>query len=147
MANNGKSLVCPMSEDFVLADDGSGNLDRATQAAGYDVTGALRLIIHVKPAAGAAAAGIDAVQYSFDGGSEWSDATDLRLIAAADDSTAITGGVLNTAGADPEALFKCGPFYGPTLVRVVADTNWTTDAPEVLGYAIGLQRDAITIES
>lgn len=147
MANNGNSLVCAISEDFSLATTGSGNLDRADEAAGYDVSGALRVLIQVVPAAGSAAAGIDAVQVSHDGGSQWNDVGSLLAIASADDSTPIAGGVLNSAGADPAAWFKCGPFHGPTLIRVATDTDWTTDAPGVLGYAVGLGMDAITIES
>ena len=146
-ANNGNSIVCPLSEDFSLATTGSGNLDRADEAAGYDISGALRLIIQVVPAVGSAAAGIDAVQYSFDGGSQWYDATDLLAIESADDATAISDGILNSAGLDPVAWFKAGPFYGPTLVRVVADTDWTTDAPGVIGYTVGLGMDAVVIES
>ena len=148
MANNGNSLVCPISEDFELAE--ADDLDRSVYAAGYDITGALRLIIAVEDDGTGGDAGIDVVQYSFDGGSEWYDATDLRAIDTADDAAAISGGVLNAAGTEPAAgvaLFKAGPFYGPTLVRVATDTDWTTGAPSVDGYVIGLTRDELTVES
>jgi len=136
-----------MSEDFELAE--ADDLDRSVYAAGYDITGAARLIIFMVADGTPGTAGIDAVQYSFDGGYEWQDATDLRAIYAADDSTAISGAVLNAAGVEPTGMsvFKAGPFQGPTLVRVVADTDWVTGAPSVDGIVIGLGRDALVVES
>lgn len=142
------SLVCPISEDFELAE--ADDLDRSVYAAGYDITGALRLIITQVDDGTSGTAGIDSVQYSFDGGYEWEDAEDLRTIDAADDSTAIAGGVLNAAGVEPAAglaVFKAGPFFGPTLVRVNADTDWSTGAPSVKANVIGLGRDALVVES
>lgn len=147
-ANSGNSIICPMSEDFELA--AADDLDRGDYAKGYDITGALRAIITVTDDGTLGTAGIDAVQYSFDGGSEWYDATDLLAIDSADDATAISGGVLNAAGVEPAAgvaVFKCGPFYGPTLIRVTADTDWQTGAPSVKCNVIGLQRDAISVET
>jgi hypothetical protein len=144
MANNGNSLVCPISEDFELAE--ADDIDRSAGAGGVDITGALRLLIKVAADGTLGTAGIDAVQYSFDGGNEWEDATDLRTIEAADDSTAISGGVLNAAGVEPtgEKWFKAGPFYGPTMVRVITDTDWVTGAPSVDAQVIGISRDALT---
>ena len=147
-ANSGNSIILPMSEDFPLA--AADDLDRADYEAGYDITGALRAIITVTDDGTSGTAGIDAIQYSFDGGSQWYDATDLLAIDSADDATAITGGVLNAAGVEPAAglaVFKVGPFYGPTLIRAVADTDWETGAPSIKCNVIGLQRDAVTIES
>lgn len=138
------SLICPFSEDFELAE--AGDLDRSEGAGGVDITGAQRLLIIQVADGTAGTVGIDAVQYSFDGGNEWQDATDLRTLYAADDSTAISGGVLNAAGVEPTglAVFKAGPFQGPTKVRIVADADWVTGAPSVDAIVIGLQRDALT---
>lgn len=146
------SLVCPISEDFELAE--ADDIDRSAYAAGYDITGALRLIITQTDDGTAGTLGIDAVEYSFDGGNEWEAATDLRAIDTADDATAISGGVLNAAGVEPAAglaVFKAGPFQGPTLVRVAGangtGTDWATGAPSVKANVIGLGRDALTVES
>lgn len=147
-ANSGNSLVCPMSEDFELA--AADDLDRGDYAKGYDITGALRAIITVTNDGTDGTAGIDRVEYSFDGGSEWYAATDLRAIDTADDATAISGGVLNAAGVEPAAglaVFKVGPFYGPTLLRVATTVDWVTGAPSITCNTIGLGRDALTVET
>ena len=149
------SLVCPISEDFVLAtaDDLDGVQD-ATQT--YDITGASRLIITQVNDGTAGTAGIDVVLYSFDGGYEWETADDIRLIDAADDSTALAGGALNAAGVEPAVgaqVFKGGPYVGPVQVKIGRDTSgdggtdWVTGAPSVKGNVIGLTRDAIAAEA
>lgn len=148
MANNGNSLVCAISEDFELA--AADDLDRADYETGYDVSGALRVIITQTDDGTTGTAGIDAVQVSHDGGSQWNDVGSLLAIDSADDATPIAGGVLNAAGVEPTAglaVFKCGPFHGPTLIRVKADADWVSGAPSVKANAVGLGMDAITVES
>jgi hypothetical protein len=150
------SLVCPISEDFELA--AADDLDGA--GAAFDITGALRLVITQTDDGTAGTAGIDCVEYSFDGGYEWIAAQDIRTFDAADDSTALTNGALNAAGVEPAAgvaVFKGGPYVGPTQVRIGRDTSgrgtsgvgvdWVSGAPSVKASVIGLQRDALTAES
>lgn len=142
-----KSLICPISEDFPLAAD--DDLDRdSTNSPTYDITGAQRLIITRVPSSGGdAAAGVDVLQYSFDGGYEWQVATDLRLLDSADDSTALAGGAFGSAGVETAAVYKAGPFQGPTQIRVRTTTDWTTGAPSLKASVVGIGRDAVTAES
>ena len=149
MANSGNSLVCPISEDFELAE--ADDIDRSEGTGGVDITGALRLLIWQVDDGTSGTAGIDVIEYSFDGGNEWEVATDLRAAYAADDSTALAGGALNAAGVEPAAglaVFKGGPYYGPTMVRVApasgSSTAWETGAPSIDAQVIGLGRDALT---
>lgn len=140
-----RSLASLVSKTATLAtaDDVDGTTDN-TQA--FDVTGVQRLIIVQVANGTAGTAGIDVVEYSKDGGSTWAAATDV-LAAASDDATGtvLAGGALNAAGVEPTgaAVFKAGPFEGPTAVRIgrktttTTGTTWVTGAPTVLCVAIG----------
>lgn len=140
-----RSIRAAVSKTVTLAtaDDLDGTTNN-TQA--YNVTGVDRLIIVQVNNGTNGTAGIDVVEYSKDGGVTWSAATDV-LAVASDDSTgtAIANGALNAAGVEPTgaAVFKCGPFEGPTAVRIgrkttdTTGTTWVTGAPTVLAFAVG----------
>lgn len=135
-----RSMRSLVSREFTLAtaDDVDGTTDN-TQAA--DVTGASRVIIFQKNNGTAGTLGIDVVQYSHDGGNTWAAADDVLAIDSNDVSgTVLAGGALNAAGTEPSlvAAFKCGPFNGPTAIRIDRSTNWATGAPTVTCVAVGL---------
>lgn len=153
-----RSLICPIGIPVTLAtaDDLDGVQD-LTQS--YDVTGAQRILIWQINNGTAGTAGIDCVEISHDGGSQWyADGTgnvpNTGLLASADDDagTVLTAGALNAAGVEPATvevgMFKFGPYEGPTLIRVSRDTSnrgsggvgtdWVTGAPTVLMIPIGL---------
>lgn len=141
-----RSLSSPVSRIFTLAtaDDLDGVAD-TTQT--YDVTGARRLIVVQENTGTAGTAGIDVLEVSKDGGSTWASAEDGLAIDSNDATgTVLVSGALNAAGVEPvqAALFKFGPFEGPTKVRITrnAATNaasaaWVTGAPKVYGFIVG----------
>lgn len=143
-----RSLV---SRDAVLAtaDDLDGTSDN-TQA--FDISGASRVIIRQINDGTDGTAGIDVIQYSFDGGSNWSAATDVLAMDSNDVSgTVLAGGALNAAGVEPtlSAAFKCGPFNGKVAIRCSRKTNeggttWVSGAPTVKINAIGLGGGSLT---
>ena len=106
-----------------------------------DVSGAQRVIL-VSMIGTAGTAGVDVVQISHDGGSNWA-ADDTLQAVSADDSTGdiVADAELEAAGVEPvtfaAAVFKSGPHNGPTLMRVARDTDgfggtdWVTGAPSV----------------
>ena len=138
-----RSHMAPVSKTAVLAtaDDVNGTSDN-TQA--FDVTGALRVIVAQQPVGTAGTAGIDIIEISHDGGTTWA-AADKVLAMASDDATGTElNGVLNAAGVEPTgaALFKCGPYEGPTAIRCSrgaagSGTAWVTGAPRVDVFTIG----------
>lgn len=91
-------------------------------------------------------AGQDVIQVSHDGGNEWQ-ADDLLLPLAQDDltGTLVTSGALNASGTPPTsvAVFKGGPYPGPTIIRCARDTSgfggedWVGAAPLVQALIIG----------
>lgn len=111
----------------------------------FDVTGASRVIIETRNDGTAGTAGVDVVAISKDAGTTWSPVTDLLAIDANDSTgTVEAGGVLNVAGTAAYALFKCGPYEGPTALRIFRKTGdiagavtWVTGAPSVRGFVIG----------
>ena len=131
---------------LVLAssDDLNGTSDN-TQA--YDITGADRVLFIQDNDGTAGTAGIDVVEYSKDGGKTWASAEDVLALASNDaEGTFLVSGALNAAGVEPTnyAVFKAGPFSGPTAIRVTrnASTNaasaaWVTGAPSVKAVVIG----------
>lgn len=144
-----RSLV---SRYFTLAtaDDLDGTTDN-TQAA--DVTGASRVIIFQVNDGTAGTAGVDVIEYSFDGGSNWSAATDVLAMDSNDvTGTVLASGALNAAGVEPAAgaLFKCGPFNGKVAIRCgrkttdTGGTTWVTGSPTVKIVAIGLGGGSLT---
>ena len=147
-----RSLVCPIGIPVTLAtaDDLDGTSD-GTQW--YDITDAKRVLIWQIANGTAGTAGIDCVEISHDGGSQWYADGTTGLLASADDDagTLVVNGALNAAGVEPATidvgLFKFGPYEGPTLIRIGRDTSnrgangtgtdWVTGAPTVLMVPIG----------
>lgn len=137
--------MAPVSKSATLAtaDDLDGTTDN-TQA--FNVTGAQRVFVVQVNNGTNGTAGIDVVEISKDGGVTWSAATDV-LPLAQDDSTGTVqaSGALNAAGAEPAqaAIFKCGPYEGPTAIRIgrktttTGGTTWVTGAPSVLVFTVG----------
>lgn len=157
VAINRRSLVCPIGIPVTLAtaDDLDGVQDLTKS---FDVTDAKRVLIWQIDNGSSGGAGIDCVEISHDGGTQWyADGTNglpaTGLLVSADDDagTVLTAGTLNVAGDEPATavagLFKFGPFEGPTLIRIGRDTSnrgaggtgtdWTSGAPTVLMIPIG----------
>lgn len=153
-----RSLICPIGQAVSLADvDDLDGVQDATRT--YDITGALRVLVFQfdDSAGGDGTAGVDIVEISHDGGTQWDpdDGTakvgpgGLLLSADDDAGSILAGGALNAAGVEPATvragLFKFGPYEGPTLIRVSRDTSaagdsidWVTTAPSVDLIPIGL---------
>lgn len=141
-----RSMAALVSRKFVLAtaDDLDGTTDN-TQA--FNVTGCLGVIIEQKNDGTNGTAGIDVLEVSHDGGSNWAaDDTVLAIDSNAVSGTILASGALNAAGVEPtlSALFKAGPWQGVTAIRIgrkttdTGGTTWVTGAPSVNAYAIGL---------
>jgi hypothetical protein len=155
-----RSLICPIGIPVTLAtvDDLNGTSD-GTQW--YDITGAQRVLIWQidSSTGGDGGAGIDCIEVSHDGGSQWyADGTGpvpaTGMLCSADDDAGdvLVAGTLNVAGVEPATIaggmFKFGPFEGPTLIRCGRDstnrgsggtgTDWTTTAPAVVMIPIGM---------
>lgn len=132
------------SATLATADDLNGTSNN-TQA--FVVTGGDRLVIAQIANGTAGTAGIDVVEYSHDGGLTWAAADDLLAVASHDATgTVVADGILNAAGIEPTgaALWKAGPFEGPTAVRVTRNASvnansaaWVTGAPTVLCVLVG----------
>jgi len=91
-------------------------------------------------------AGIDVIEESFDGGINWRACNTLLALASDPFSgTVLASGALNSAGVEPSgaALFKAGPFHGPTKLRcarkttTTGGTTWITGAPTVIAFPVG----------
>jgi len=147
-----RSMRAPISIAATLAtaDDLDGTTDN-TQA--FVLTGASRAIVIQHNNGTAGTAGIDVIEYSFDGGSNWSAADDLLLSSANDVSgTIAASGALNAAGVEPVnvAVYKCGPWKGPVAIRCgrkttdTGGTTWVTGSPTVLVMAVGLTSGSLT---
>lgn len=129
---------------LATADDLNGTSDN-TQA--FVVTGGDRLVIAQINSGSAGTAGIDVVEYSKDGGLNWAAADDLLALASDDATgTVVADGALNAAGVEPTgaAIWKAGPFEGPTAVRVTRNASenansaaWVTGAPAVICALVG----------
>jgi len=139
-----RSHMAPVSQTVTLAtaDDLDGTTDN-TQA--FVVTGAQRVIVAQLNSGTAGTAGIDKIEISNDGGKQWR-AADKVLAVASDDATGTElDGILNAAGVEPAgaAIFKLGPYEGPTAIRCgrkttdTGGTTWVTGAPAVLMFTIG----------
>lgn len=110
-----------------------------------DVTGAMGVIIAQIANGTAGTAGIDVIEESHDGGENWEDCDTLLLMSADPfTGTIVVDAALNAAGVEPTgaALFKAGPFEGPTLIRCgrggsgEQGTAWVTGAPSVVASII-----------
>lgn len=119
--------------ELAAADD----LDGGTVT--LDVSGAQRVVIAQINNGTAGTLGIDVIEVSHDGGSNWA-ADDTLLALASDEGTGtiVASGALNAAGVEPSgaALFKSGPHNGPTLMRCQRSTNWATGAPQVIAFKV-----------
>jgi hypothetical protein len=140
-----RSRAVPISITATLAtaDDLDGTTDN-TQA--FDVTGASRLIIAQWNVGTLGTAGIDVIEISHDAGANWAAVTDLVPGTANDfTGTVAASGALNAAGVEPTtvAVWRCGPYDGPTAVRCgrkttdTTGTTWITGAPLVTVQAVG----------
>lgn len=134
-----------VSRKFTLAtaDDLNGTTDGTQE---LDVSGAARVIIVQDNTGTAGTLGVDVVEISHDGGTNWEAATDVLAIDSDDTTgTVLANGALNSAGTEPTtaAVFKAGPYTGPTLLRIgrgssgAAGTAWTTGAPAVYAFLVG----------
>lgn len=144
-----RSHILPISIGAAAQDP--GDLDGVQdQTNSFNVTGALRVMIVQGTVADdtAGTAGIDVVQVSHDGGINWAADTTVLPLAQNDVTGTVQAlGALNAAGVEPASaavgIFKCGPYEGPTAIRVVRDTDgfggtdWVTGAPGVTVIAIG----------
>lgn len=140
----------PLGEATILAAtddlDGAGTTMNVTGAAGV-------IIVQADSSAGAdGTAGIDIIEFSRDGGSNWKVATAANIGQGhagllLEDGTAavVTGAALNAAGVEPvgAAIFSLGPVDGPFMIRCgrggagQAGTAWVTTAPSVTAIKIG----------
>jgi hypothetical protein len=130
---------------LATADDLNG--DPTNTATYADVSGTDRVLV-LQAIGTAGTAGIDVIQLSKDGGSEWfADDTILALASNDVTGTVLANGALNAAGVEPTGaaqVFKSGPHTGPTLMRVVRDATvdansaaWVTGAPSVTAILVG----------
>ena len=151
-----RSLVCPIGIPVTIAT--ADDLDGATATQTFDVTGTLRVLYWQIDDGTAGTAGIDVIEISHDGGSEWAADTTVLPVAQNDFSGTVKAlGALNAAGVEPATievgLFKGGPYEGPTQIRLARDTSantgtdWVTGSPTVLMIPIGLTPGTITAES
>lgn len=138
--------------ELAAADDLNGVQDNTKS---FDITGAQRVIVVQIDNGTAGTAGIDAVSISHDGGQSWVKPADgLALDSNDTTGTTLTDGILNAAGVEPTAkaaVFKFGPYEGPTAIRVFryvtdrADTAaWVTGAPQVICFTVGQTAGALT---
>jgi len=142
-----RSIRSPISRLFTLAtaDDLDGTTDN-TQA--VVATGAARAIIFQVNDGTAGTAGIDILERSYDGGSNW-EADDTALAIDANDysGTVLAAGALNAAGVEPATVlggvFKAGPWHGVVALRIgrktttTTGTTWVTGSPTVKCVLVG----------
>lgn len=140
----------PASVELATADDLDGTTDN-TQA--FDFTGASRVLILQVNNGTLGTAGIDVLEISKDGGENWSAADKVLALASNDATGTELNGVLNAAGVEPAdtAVFKCGPYEGPTALRIgrkttdTSGTTWVTGSPTVLAIAIGMAATPVAL--
>ena len=148
-----RSRYAPVSRlaELAAADDLNGVQDLTKS---FDVTGASRVIVVQHNSGTAGTAGIDAISISHDGGVSWTKPQDgLALDSNDATGTILVDGILNAAGVEPvnAAVFKFGPYEGPTAIRVyryVTDRSdtaaWVTGAPQVYCFTVGQTSGALT---
>lgn len=141
----------PLGELTTLAtaDDVDGTLDN-TQV--LDLTGAAGCIVVQIANGTAGTAGIDVIEFSRDGGSNYQAATAANLgrghaglVLEDGTSAAAASAALNAAGVEPTgaAIFSLGPIAGPVQIRCArkttdsSGTTWVTGAPTVAAIRIG----------
>ena len=145
------SLRSPIGELTTLAtaDDVDGTTDNSQV---LDLAGAAGAIIVQLNSGTAGTAGIDVIEFSRDGGSNWSAATAANLdgghaglLLEDGSAAAAAGAALNAAGVEPSgaAIFSLGPIDGPCLIRCGRKTTstggrtWVTGAPAVVALRLG----------
>jgi len=143
IARRSNMAAISASVSLAAADDLNGVQDNTKS---FDVTGAERVVVIQHNNGTAGTTGIDVIAISHDGGVSWA-AADKVLAMSSDDATGTElNGVMNAAGVEPVnyAAFKCGPYEGPTAIRIfryatdlAASAAWTTGAPSVDMFTIG----------
>ena len=149
------SIRNPIGELVTLAtaDDLDGTIDN-TQV--LDLTGAAGAIIAQVDNGTAGTAGVDAIEFSTDGGSSYLPATAANLAASnkghaglmAEDGSkaAQAGALLNAAGVEPATgavFFSLQAVDGPFQIRCgrkttdTGGTTWVTGAPSVYAFRLG----------
>lgn len=134
----------PASVELAAADDLNGVQDNTKS---FDVTGASRILVIQDNDGTLGTHGIDVLCISHDGGENWEPADKVLALASNDSTGTELNGVLNAAGIEPAsvAIFKCGPYEGPTALRIIryvtdeaTSIAWQTGAPSVDMIAIGM---------
>ena len=145
------SFRSPIGEltELATADDLDGTLDNSQV---LDLAGAAGAIIIQVADGTAGTAGIDVIEFSRDGGSNWSAATAANidgghagLLLEDGSAAAAASAALNAAGVEPTgcAIFSLGPVDGPFLIRCArkttdsSGTTWVTGAPSVQALRLG----------
>ena len=133
---------------LATADDVNGTVD-GTQ--NFDITGASATVIMQRADGTAGTAGIDVIEISRDGGTNWLAATAANigqghagLLLEDGTKAAAAGAALNAAGIEPggAAVFSLGPVDGPAVIRVArggsgaGGTAWVTGAPSVVAMRL-----------
>lgn len=134
---------------LATADDLDGTIDNTQM---LDLTGAAGAIIIQRNDGTAGTAGIDVIEFSRDGGENWSAATAANidgghagLMLEDGSAAAAASAALNAAGVEPTAaaVFSLGPVDGPFHIRCgrkttdTSGTTWVTGAPSVVALRLG----------
>lgn len=135
--------VIPAATTLATADDVNGTVDGSQY---LTVPAGAVVVIWQVNSGTAGTVGVDVIEESFDGGINFRACNTLLALASDPFSgTVLAGGALNAAGVEPPngALFKAGPFHGPTVLRCgrggsgALGTAWSTGAPAVLAFPVG----------
>lgn len=136
-------MPIPASTTLATADDLDGVQDGSQN---LDVSGSRVLVVQRNDGT-AGTVGVDVIETSTDGGSNWAaDATLLPLASDDVTGTIVANGALNAAGVEPTvvAIWKGGPYEAPTLMRCSRKSTqnanaaaWVTGAPSVIAIKIG----------
>lgn len=147
------SIRNPIGERFTLAT--ANALSGTSDGTQYlDLTGASGCIIVQSNDGTAGTAGIDIIEFSTDGGSNWAAATAANMgttqpghagLELEDGSKAAqAGAALNAAGVEPvnSAIFSLSAVDGPFKIRCSrgaagTGTAWVTGAPAVFAFRLG----------
>jgi hypothetical protein len=141
----------PIGELFTLAtaDDLNGTVD-GTQYLNLGGSAGCIIIQHNNGTAGTA--GVDIIEFSRDGGTNWAAATaanigqgHLGLLDEDGSAAAVAGAAMNAAGVEPVNMkvFSLGPVDGPFRIRCArgsagaGGTAWVTGAPSVVALRLG----------
>ena len=145
------SIRTPLGELTTLAtaDDVDGTVDNSQV---LDLTGAAGCIVIQLNTGTAGTAGIDVIEFSRDGGDNYSAATAANignghagLLLEDGSAAAAANAALQAAGVEPTgaAVFSLGPVDGPFQIRcgrkttTTSGTTWVNGAPAVVAIRIG----------